>query len=73
MFVGSTCETLVALMPFIQTKFPVGTEPKFLTSISQECSERRCEDYTGIFERDENPEHLIFCIHACDKKQNQVM
>lgn len=59
-------------MPFIYTKFAVGQEPSVQTSVSYECSDGRCEDCTGIYDRDDDP-GLIFCIHACHKKPNQVM
>jgi hypothetical protein len=60
-------------MPFIYTKFAGGQEPSVLTSVSDECSDGRCEDCTGIYDRDDYPGQLIFCIHACHKKPNQVM
>ena len=65
--------SICGYMPFIHTKFAADQEPSVLTSVSDECSDGRCEDCTGIFERDECPEHLIFCVHACHKKPDHVM
>jgi len=66
---SSTC----GYMPFNYTKFAAGQEPSVLTSVSDECSDGRCEDCTGIYDRDGDPGQLIFCIHACHKTPNQVM
>ena len=50
---------------------PLRKEPKVKTSISDECGEERCDSCPGIFERDDCPGELIFCIHSCHKVRNQ--
>jgi hypothetical protein len=57
-------------MAFIRHTFPVGMEPKVLTSVSDECLEGKCESCPGIFHRDDAPGQSIFCVHECHKKQN---
>ena len=54
-----------------QNRPPLGQEPKVKTSISDECGEERCESCSGIFERDDCPGELIFCIHSCHKVLDQ--
>jgi hypothetical protein len=50
---------------------PLGQEPKAKTSISDECGEERCQSCSGIYERDDCPGELIFCIHSCHEVRNQ--
>ena len=52
-------------------RFPLGQEPKVLTSISEECDAEHCESCPGIFHRDDYPGESIFCVHSCHKVRNQ--
>lgn len=52
-------------------RFPLGQEPKVLTSISEECDAGSCESCPDIFHRDDYPGESIFCIHSCHKEGNQ--
>jgi hypothetical protein len=56
---------------FIRIQFPVGQEPAVLTSVSEQCSDGKCETCPGIFHRDEYPGQPIFCVHACHTTRNQ--
>jgi hypothetical protein len=56
---------------FIRHKFTVGEEPEVLTSVSDQCSDGKCETCPGIFHRDDFSGKSIFCVHACHEKQNQ--
>jgi hypothetical protein len=40
---------------FIRIQFPVGQEPPVLTSVSEQCSDGKCESCPGIFHEDEYP------------------
>jgi len=50
---------------------PLGQAPKAKTSISDECGEERCQSCSGIYERDDSPGELIFCIHSCHEVRNR--
>lgn len=54
-----------------RTRFPIGQEPKVLTSVSEECSRGECDKCPGIFNRDDYPGQSIFCVHDCHQKRNQ--
>jgi len=56
---------------FIRIQFAVGQEPAVLTSVSEKCSDGKCDACPGIFHRDEYPGQSIFCVHACHTKRNQ--
>jgi len=54
------------------TRFEPGQEPSVLTSISECCSEGKCEVCPGIFHREEYPEQSIYCVHTCHIARNQA-
>ena len=60
-------------MTMIRTKSPPGEEPEVLTSVSEQCSDGKCEECRGIFYRADYPWPPIVCFHPCHMKRNQDM